>query len=217
MRECTSEEGEAFRRIADFQHPFVCRKAERGVTAFCKPLLYEDPLLPLFEKDLEGRTLAAHYESLWHDFEGYAVRAGERIQPMLLLYAALGRALYWKCRWREQAAETVRRKECQAAGRLTAIARENEAALERLADAWRTVWLLENKPQGFEIIDMRVGGVRARFRSAALRMEDFAAGRIDDIPELTEEKLPFLKQDEETYSSTSLWDQMISACKTFGA
>ncbi len=210
--ECTGENGAWFERTTEFQYPFECKRPEADFNNICKPLLYEDPLMPLFEQDFAGHPMTKHYENLWHDFEQYANEAeGHPVQPMLKMFAALGRALYAKCVWRDSAAKAVREKDREAALALLPVALENEAALSDLADAWRNVWMYENKPYGFEVIDIRVGGVKARFRSAYLRMQDFAMGRIDSIPELEEKKLPYMIGEDGVYHYEVMWDKIASS------
>ena len=51
------------------------------------------------------------------------------------------------------------------------------------------IWYKNNKPFGFEQIDVRLSGVEARIRRAALRVGDYLAGKIDAIEELEEPRL----------------------------
>ncbi len=52
--------------------------------------------------------------------------------------------------------------------------------------AFQTAWMTEKKPFGFDIQDIRLGGVIQRLTSCAERLLDFADGHIDAIPELEE-------------------------------
>ena len=53
------------------------------------------------------------------------------------------------------------------------------------------LWNSSYKSYGFENLDIRYGGKIARFKTAKMRVNDFIEGRIDDIPELKDEKLKF--------------------------
>ena len=53
------------------------------------------------------------------------------------------------------------------------------------------VWLRNNKPQGLEVIDFRLGGMESRIATAKMRVEAILAGEIESIPELEEERKPF--------------------------
>ena len=52
-------------------------------------------------------------------------------------------------------------------------------------------WMKENKPFGFEIQDLRLGGLIRRVESCRRRLKNYCSGKIMDIPELNEEILPF--------------------------
>ncbi len=57
--------------------------------------------------------------------------------------------------------------------------------------AFEKQWMAENKPQGFEIQEHRLGGLLMRLKSCKRRLIDYAEGRLDSIPELECEILPF--------------------------
>ena len=63
--------------------------------------------------------------------------------------------------------------------------------LEVFYAAYRTQWLTFNKPQGFEIQDIRLGGLIRRVKHCIWRLEEYAAGNIDRIDELEEPVLDF--------------------------
>lgn len=50
--------------------------------------------------------------------------------------------------------------------------------------AFRRQWMKENKPQGFDVQDIRIGALLLRLRHCRERLEDYAAGRISTIEEL---------------------------------
>lgn len=209
--QCVGADGRAFLRIGELHHPFEREKPERGVVNVCKPLLYEDPLIPLFERDFAGESMQAHYAALQLAFLRDADAAPQALQPMLRMYEALAEALRLKCAWRDGAAAAVRAHDQKAARALLDVADANIAALMELAECWRAVWMAENKPFGFEVVDARVGGVIARFRSAKARMQAFADGELADIPELSCEKLPCLVDGDGLYIAETRWSHLVSA------
>lgn len=161
----------------------------------CKILLYQDPLVQLFEQDLLGiaaeehfAPLAAKYEQAALDNPGYAL--------LFRFYAALAETLTLKCSWHRQAAPAVRNGDPDAAARLADSIPAMAEAVERLRSLWRQLWEHYNKPYGFEIIDARLGGIRARLLTAGDKMAAFAAGDITDIPELTGQTLLYMRQGD---------------------
>lgn len=73
-----------------------------------------------------------------------------------------------------------------------------EKALDKFYYAFKELWFTENKPHGFDVQDIRLGGLARRLRSSRERLEDFVAGRIPSIPELEEDLLdPLCRADAE--------------------
>ena len=58
--------------------------------------------------------------------------------------------------------------------------------LEILIRLYRKQWLIENKPHGFEIQEIRLGGLLERLKGCKLRLKDYLNGKIDKIDELDE-------------------------------
>ncbi len=90
--------------------------------------------------------------------------------------------------------------------------------------AFSIVWHKENRPHGFEIHDMRLGGVIMRLESAMKRIKSYLAGGIDKLEELEEELLPLESRDNfeavinrtpgtEGVPSFCFWDAYVSVNK----
>ncbi len=176
-----------------------------------RQLLYEDPLIPLFERDFEGMELADWYRSLAGDCRRAAERSPVNTLPFGF-YADYAEALAAKCALREKAASAVRSRSREAVEALLPLAEEAEKRVQVLADSWQRLWMSAFKPQGWEIIDIRLGGQLQRLRSARARFAAFAAGELSDIPELTEPKLPWLRREDGTFGQLNSWSSIISAC-----
>ena len=73
--------------------------------------------------------------------------------------------------------------------------------LREYADIYEKQWFSDNKPCGFDVIDLRLGGIIRRTESCKRRLIDYATGKIDSIPELEEKLLPYpdSKEGEPTY------------------
>ena len=149
--------------------------ALRPVNA-AKFLLYQDPLVQLFAADTAGLAMSAHYTELEARYTRYADE-NPAFEPLFRFYSLLARVLAGKCAWHEQAAQAVRRKDLALAARLAEALPGTIAATEALRTAWRALWEATNRPQGFEIIDLRLGGVAARLSTAAARMRACARCR----------------------------------------
>lgn len=60
--------------------------------------------------------------------------------------------------------------------------------------SFRTQWYKENKPQGFDVQDIRIGGLLMRIENCMNTLKDYCDGKIDKIPELHEEQLPIMER-----------------------
>ena len=65
-------------------------------------------------------------------------------------------------------------------GDLAALRRE----VDKLWKLHRAMWLSQYKAFGWEVIELRYGGLRARLQSAAERLNAFIAGKGPALPEL---------------------------------
>ncbi|MBE5750549.1 MAG: hypothetical protein E7346_06765 [Clostridiales bacterium] len=58
--------------------------------------------------------------------------------------------------------------------------------LEKFIQVYRRQWLKENKPNGLEIQEIRLGGLKERLTGCRLRLEEYLQGVTKTIPELEE-------------------------------
>ena len=77
---------------------------------------------------------------------------------------------------------------------LLRLANEEYAMIEKLipgfAAAFEKQWTKENKFTGFDIQDIRLGGLLARIKSCRRRLVDYVNGKVESIPELECDILP---------------------------
>ncbi len=60
--------------------------------------------------------------------------------------------------------------------------------------AFQNQWFIENKPHGFDIQDIRLGGLIGRMQSCLDRLIDYRDGKINSIPELEEAIVPITNE-----------------------
>ena len=68
----------------------------------------------------------------------------------------------------------------------------------------------ECKPQGYEVIDIRLGGVKSRLKSAARRIETWLSHPEKQLEELEEQRVCFWPDEDRIYSFNR-WEQIVSA------
>jgi len=156
-----------------------------------KFLLYQDVLLGLFDKQIEGLALEEHYGQLESRIRqarrpdadlDYIFEVPEKLCAVLKSKSEIG----------------IRLKRAYDAGDSKELARIAEQELPAIASAVRELraahraqWLRMFKPFGWEVIDIRYGGVLSRLDTAALRILDYVEGRIEAIEELEQERLVY--------------------------
>ncbi len=212
FRAVTGADSRAFLDLTRFhQLPGVKDWELRPVNA-AKFLLYQDPLVPLYEADLEGVDAAAHYAALEKDYQKYAEENPEFSQ-LFGFYAALAAALAAKCRFHQAAGPCVRAGDRAGAKACAALAEEAREKLERLRREYRVLWYSTNKVYGFEIIDLRLGGQIARFQTAGEALAGFAAGEDAAVAALAETPLPYTRLPDGALRGSYAWGEIASACK----
>ena len=166
-----------------------------------KYLLYSDPFMGVYDSRVtEG--VNGYYKELYKKLS--AVQAMDDYKPMFDSAAALADVLSVK------AELGVKTRAAYLAGdnkTLKDIA-ENDytAAIDKLKAfyiAFRRLWLYENKPHGFDVQDIRLGGLIMRLESCRERILSYCEDKSNTIPELSE---PVLENDR-----SKSWDNIVTA------
>ena len=176
---------DAFLKL-DLLAPNPGRTAGESVTNPEKMYLYNEPCLGIFDPCLagdEGERFAAAARSLARykndpNF-GILFRKEWALCRVLANKATLGLDL----RRAYQAGDK------EALSAQIARIRQVEKDLAVFHRVFREAWFRENKPHGFDVQDIRLGGLAARLAACRERLEDYLlTGK--EIPELREELLP---------------------------
>lgn len=178
-----------------------------------KYLLYNDPIEGLFNAHIRedaAATYAAHAETL-------LAKADD--EHFGLLFDSLGklcRVLARKCDLSLRIRNAYHSDDRAA---LQAIAEEEIGViisdLEAYVEAFRKQWYDENKPHGFSIQDIRLGGLRERLVSARCRLRAYLAGEIERIDELHEPIRTIAGNEyngNPQYTAFNSWAKNATAC-----
>ena len=148
-----------------------------------KYLLYCDPFMGQFDNRVKSGDAAGYADCAArlavyadHAEYGYLFRSLRALCAFLSVKADLG--------IRTRAAYLSGDKKAAKA-----LCADYDAALERLDAfyaAYEQQWMHENKPQGFDVVDLRIGGQRQRLLHCRDRLLAYAEGRLDRIEELEE-------------------------------
>lgn len=207
FRRCCHADAQAFLDLSLLNYMPGMKDNPSDPVNACKFMLYQDPLIQLFEADTAGYAMAEHFGSLVTRYARYAL---ENPDYALLFdfYTALANALALKCVWHEQAGDAVRSRNREQAAALADGIGATVEALDTLRVVWRRLWESTNKPNGFEIIEVRMGGIAARMATAGEKMRAFALGQVDTIPELEEQTLITKRRPNGSIICTNTMDEI---------
>ena len=210
--DCCGADDRPFLDLSLFNELPGFRPMDQDTVTPAKTLLFEDPLMPLFEEDFRGLPCEAHYRFLAEKYKGYA-EAQPRFRALFEFYERLAGAIAQKCIWRDRAAACARGGDPAQADGMLPLADRCAEAVRVLKDAWAGLWYSHSKPYGFEVIDLRLSGLIGRFQTAKIRFAEFADGTIPGIPELEEAKLPYLKHEDGTYGCMNSWGSIATVSR----
>ncbi|OAB40082.1 beta-N-acetylhexosaminidase [Paenibacillus glacialis] len=154
-------------------------------------LLWQDVLLGLFDSHVEQHDLVNHYAHWEKEIQGYSQKSG-KWSFLFDVYEKLSKVLRMKCDLGVRIKSSFDR---QDKDQLRFIAdqeiEELINSISELRDAHREQWFITNKAFGWEVIDIRYGGLLARMDTAAKRIKNYVDGRIDELEEMQESRLAF--------------------------
>ncbi len=158
-----------------------------------KYLLWQDPMLGVYDAHVGRLPLDKHYAKLAKDLakalrkspvDRERLTHASNLASVLALKADIGVRLY-DAYHAKGATRTARLRELHRS-----VLPELAKRVERLYDHHRALWLANNKSQGWEILESRYASLLARVRFAHERVGAFLAGRVDQLEELEEKRLP---------------------------
>ena len=183
-----------------------------------KYLLYQDPMLGIFDYHLKDTDTETYYRALADQLKVPADVPGE-YQEFFRFYYYLSLVLSQK------ADLGVRIKTAYDAKDLSTLKEISEEVIPNLLrnltvmhTSREALWFADAKPFGYELLDIRLGGVKTRLESCCRRLRSFLEGRVENLEELEQERLPYWElgdakpQDPKAELRENLWDKIISGC-----
>ncbi|MFC4075816.1 beta-N-acetylhexosaminidase [Salinithrix halophila] len=208
---CVGAEAEDFLTLGRFDLLPGANREDLTPDNPTKFLLWQDPLLGLFDRHVEGIPVASYYSNLSRDLERCLERSGTwrflfetplRLAETLILKGDLG----------------IRLKKAYEAGDRETLGRLAEEEIpelyrrvESLRHAHRAQWLETMKPFGWEVLDIRYGGLLTRLESTGSRLVGYLKGEVQRIEELEEKRLFFdSHQPSEGVGKANLYSRIAS-------
>ncbi|ERL65726.1 beta-N-acetylhexosaminidase [Schleiferilactobacillus shenzhenensis] len=157
-----------------------------------KIVLYEDLLSPLFAANTAKVDLLGHYRTLQTQLQAIVDRGQAKAgdQAVFVFYTRLAAVLVQKLAVMAaiRAAYTAGDRTAMkaAAAQLPAL----RTAVSAVRDAHRQCWFALYSPFGWEVLDVRYGGLLSRIDTVAWRLQQWLDGTVSSLAELDEPQLP---------------------------
>ncbi|WP_318614298.1 family 20 glycosylhydrolase [Sporosarcina sp. YIM B06819] len=173
-----------------------------------KYLLYQDILCGLFDRHVTPKEYEAHYQNCSNYFKECISRNPEW-KALFQTQYALSRLLTLKSEIGINIREAYQTNDrVRLSNYCYTVLPEMKKRAEEFILDYRAQWLEENKVLGYDVFDLRMGGVIQRIQSAKLQLDDYLTGRVDELEELEQEILYFDGRTEEGATkaiSANLW------------
>ncbi|MEY2196456.1 beta-N-acetylhexosaminidase [Neobacillus sp. BF23-41] len=153
-----------------------------------KVLLYQDSLIGLYDENVRGLSLGEHYEKLVSVLER-AKAHNPKWEALFDFYEQLARVLSEKAEIGLVLKEVYEKKDYEQMKAILTKLEMIQSNVDLLRQKHRKVWFAANKPFGWEVLDIRYGGVITRLDSVKYRINEWLEGRISSLEELEEKRL----------------------------
>ncbi len=174
-----------------------------------KCMLYNDPFMGVLDSTVK-QGVADEYKSHAKLLKNYAKG---RFSYLFESASALCELLSVKYELGKRTREAYKNKNLDGIKSLIEDYKKAEEYLDVFYEAFRTLWFNENKANGFEVQDVRLGGLKQRLVHCRKRLLEYVNGGIESIPELEEELLDYFGNGKE-YSKDDafsyLWSRAVS-------
>lgn len=188
--------GEKFDELTSLDLPDMVNFGEAAnYSVISKAMLYSDPFNGFLDSTITAGEFYRHYVNCAkrfakyakHSNYGYIFKSMQKLCNVLAVKNDLG----VRTRQYYQDGDKNALKE------LIADYKKVERDLKEFYSAFKELWFRENKPHGFDVQDLRLGGLMNRMKSCRERLEQYVNGEIDAIPELEEKLLDFYGNEDD--------------------
>jgi hexosaminidase len=153
-----------------------------------KFLLWQDLLIGLFDENIRGLQMNEHYQKLVPLLNGAKDRNPNAL-PLFEFYEQLARVLSVKAEMGLRLKTAYDQKDKGKMVSLLEDIKELTKEVGVLRQKHREVWFSLYKPFGWEVLELRYGGLEARLETTQFRIQQWLEDKITNIEELEAERL----------------------------
>lgn len=183
-----------------------------------KYLLYQDALLGMFDFHIMDIDTATYYGTLASKL-AQAQETSPAYKDLFRFYELLALTLEKKANLGIRIKKAYDSKDLST---LQQISQETIPQIMELVhdmkDVREKIWLHDAKAFGYELLDIKLGGVMTRLESNQRRLNSYVNGQVTTLEELEHKRLPFFKTElsmghPATISlNANQWDKIVSGC-----
>lgn len=155
-----------------------------------KLLLWQDILIGLYDENVKNLQMNKYYTTLTAKMEK-ATKRNKNWYPLFDFYQQLSHVLSMKSELGIRLKEAYDNRDQRKLQKMVPVLEEVKKRVDTLRKTHRTLWFSWNKPFGWEIIEIRYGGVLTRIDTVIYRLTQYLGGEISRIDELEEERLHY--------------------------
>nr|WP_294666219.1 beta-N-acetylhexosaminidase [uncultured Blautia sp.] len=212
FRNCTGGNLDDFMELEAFDSLFLDGKTNQKIHNPSKFLLYQDPMIGIFDHDVadSGVNTESYYGSVRDKME-HCQAASPKFAPLFAYYEKLAAVLAKKAdlgvrlkKAYDSQDHIILKKICEQD--IPEIIQE----LESMKLLREDLWMNEAKPFGYELMDIKLGGVLTRLNSTRRRVEHYLNGKTAQLEELEAKRLSYFEKDASMRENR--WSQIISGC-----
>lgn len=180
-----------FMKLDRFDRLFLGEQVNMPSENPSKYLLYQDALLGIFDWHLKEKDVAGYYQKLADELGKSASVCAEH-REFFEYYHCLAEILVQKSELGVRIKAAYDKHDLSTLRNICEeIIPSVTEKLWKLKELREDLWMEDAKPFGYELIDLRLGGVITRLESSKRRLQKYIDGRIDSLEELEAERIPY--------------------------
>ena len=212
FKNCTGGELDDFMELDRFDSLFLNEKGNQEAQNPSKYLLYQDPMLGIFDYHVKasGTDIKAYYQEIYSCMSENCTKSA-KYGLVFSFYEKLAAVLAGKADLGVRIKDAYDREEKEILKEIS----HNEIPdiicnLEEMKRIREEIWMTDAKPFGYELLDVKLGGVITRLKSTGHRIDDYLNGKVSRLEELEETRLPYFTGEMDKRENR--WDRIISGC-----
>lgn len=199
---------EDFMKLDKFDRLFLGDAPNLSSENPSKYLLYQDPLLGIFDYHLKNIDAGKYYRELTKEMEE-VVKTSPGYNMLFTYYYYLAKVLSDKADLGVQIKTAYDRHDLPALDQICdKTIPELTGLVEKMQETREELWMSDSKPFGYELLDLRLGGIIIRLKSCRRRLKQYLSGAVSILEELEGERLPYFPEGEPAMENR--WQRIIS-------